>query len=97
MSAKAIGRRLRLIRLAKGYAGQRPLAERLGVSVSRYNNWEIGLVPVPVDYAAKLCAITGVTMDFLYRGVISGLPLALISALEDINSRDGRGLTDESA
>ncbi len=89
MSATEIGRRLRLIRLAKGFDTQPPIAKLLNVSLKRYNNWEKGIAPIPTAFAARLCSLTGVTMDYIYRDNMSGVPLDLASRLEEMTSREG--------
>lgn len=40
-------------------------AEKIGVSVQTLINWEKGRTVPTVDYALKLCAAYGVTMDDL--------------------------------
>lgn len=89
MSAKEIGKRLRLLRLAKGFEKQPPMAQLLGVSNNRYNNWEVGVVAIPITFANILCAKTGATTDYIYRGDVSGLPVRLASALQEISSKEG--------
>jgi transcriptional regulator with XRE-family HTH domain len=82
----AIGSRLRLLRKAKGLKTQLQLAKLIGADISRYNNWETGFRPVPVPFAIKICGFTGATLDYIYRGETSGLPLSLATALAAVEA-----------
>lgn len=82
MSNKAVGRRIEAIREAIGVESQRLMAERLGVDTNRYNNWANGVASIPVPFAIKLCAVSGATLDYVFRGDESGLPLRLITLLQ---------------
>ena len=80
-SPKDVGERMRMVREARGFPHQGAFAKLLGVSQSRYANWEQGAHPVPYDFAIKIHALTGADLDFLYRGDMSGLPPQLIESL----------------
>ena len=79
-SPRDVGERMRLVREAKGFPHQGAFAKLLGVSQSRYANWEQGLHPIPYDFAIKLHALTGANLDFIYRGDMSGLPAQLVES-----------------
>jgi len=81
-SAEAVGRRIRILREAKGWPGQGPFAALLDVSQSRLSNWETQGFMIPPDMAVKLCSLTGATTDYIYRGDLSGLSASLIQAIK---------------
>ncbi|WP_425277805.1 helix-turn-helix domain-containing protein [Roseivivax isoporae] len=69
-----IGARLR--RLRETYAPeltQRAWAEKHGFNPTQYNNWEKGSRRITVDEAERLCDQYDLTLDFVYRGKVSGL------------------------
>lgn len=78
---KSIGKRLRFLRKAKGVDHQTVMAKHVGVSQSRYSNWENGIGVIPVEFAVKFCQLTGATLDFIYTGNQSSLPMYLASML----------------
>lgn len=81
--AKERMERLRAIRLRlHGIASQRQFAARLGVSYSRYNNWEGLGYPIPETEAKKIKEITpGITGDFILWGDIEGLTVEALKKL----------------
>lgn len=68
-----IGRRLQAIRCAESRLSQRDWAEQHGFGASQWNNWEKGIRRITVDEADRLCALYGLTLDFIYRGNLSGI------------------------
>ena len=82
-SPSAIGRRLRFLRETKGFKHQTLMAKLMVVSQSRYSNWENGIGVIPVEFAIKMCGLTGATLDFIYTGNRSSLPMHLLSAFND--------------
>jgi transcriptional regulator with XRE-family HTH domain len=83
-----IGARLRALRLAKGIKTQGLMAKMISSDTNRYNNWETGFHLLPVPFAIKICAITGSTLDYIYRGDKSGLPLGLATSIDDQQSAE---------
>jgi len=81
LSQKSIAKRLRGIREGLGLGNQAVLAARLGATVNQYNNWETGTAKIPVSYATRLCVLTGVTLDYIFRGEVSALPVRLVTLL----------------
>src|SRR5262252_9523744 len=80
-SAAAIGRRLRLIREAKGYT-QPFIAQLCGMSAQAWNNNECGRDRISIAPALALCnAIPGVGLNWIYRGVVTDLPAHLAQAI----------------
>lgn len=80
-SPSAIGERLRFLRKAKGAKHGITMAKMVGVSQSRYSNWENGIGVPPVEFAIKICQLTGATLDYIYLGNTSSLPMHLASGL----------------
>lgn len=73
--------RLRKIRRLLGLGPQKALAFRLGATPTQYTNWETSGA-IRLRFAVCLCNITGVTLDYLYRGKIDCLPQTLVHVLE---------------
>lgn len=69
-----IGRRLTALRNAESNLNQKEWAEKHGFSPTQYNNWEKGTRRITVDEAEKLCNTYGLSLDFIYRGRLSGVP-----------------------
>jgi transcriptional regulator with XRE-family HTH domain len=89
-SPEAVGRRLFAIRKALGIDTQTKLAEMIGANQSQYQNWENGTANMPVPFAIKLHIKTGFNLDYLFRGDESGLPLRLVTLLDESQSRLGQ-------
>ena len=71
-----VARRLTLTREILGLT-EKEFAERAGVILSRYHLWETGKSPISLSSAMALTAAHGLTLDWLYRGKVQGLPLWL--------------------
>jgi transcriptional regulator with XRE-family HTH domain len=71
-----IGLRLRITREAFGLP-QGEFAKRAGIEPNTYNNWETGDRVPDLTYALRLCETYGLTLDWIYRGEIKGLPFQL--------------------
>lgn len=78
---KAISERLKLTREALGL-NQASFARLTGIEPQAINNYETGLRGISVDQAIKICAATGVSLDWIYRGIAAGLPINLATALQ---------------
>ena len=75
INVKPIGERLRYIRVERcQFDNQKKYAEMLGLLPSRYSNWENGLQIIPVEPAIAICKLSGVTLDYLYKGTNPALP-----------------------
>jgi hypothetical protein len=75
-------RRLVSLRTAISGDSQTAFAARIGIEVRRWNNFERGL-PLSKEVGLLLCEkIQGVTLDWLFRGKLDAVPLALREALE---------------
>lgn len=88
-SKSAIGARMVAVRTLRGFPTSRALAERLGISPQRLNNYEIGNTTPPPDILAKLSRLTGATADYILFGRIDGLPYDLAQQLMELDRPNG--------
>jgi transcriptional regulator with XRE-family HTH domain len=83
-------KRLRQLRAAERYETATAFARKLGISVSRYTNFETGK-RLSIDVAQKIVqAVPGCTLDWLYNGEQRGLSLDLhqrLSMVEELEQR----------
>ena len=83
---KIVGQRLKLTRLALGYKEQTQfllaLASVLEVAPGTWNHYEIGRAYPPPEVSLALCARFDLSMDWIFRGVRSGLPPYVREAIE---------------
>jgi transcriptional regulator with XRE-family HTH domain len=75
-SIAAIGDRIRLTREALDLT-QAAFARLIGADPQAINNWEGARTRISIDQALKVCRATGVSLDWIYRGHASGLPVNL--------------------
>lgn len=76
----------RLVRIREylGHETQAAMARALKISHTSWNNFERGY-PVPITVAMKVKqAVPGMTLDWLYEGDPSKLPLDLAAALGEL-------------
>ena len=78
-----IGARLRLLRLALGYEQARPFCQRLEISDQAWNNYESGRRRISLDEVMKVVQKTGVSLDWVYRGLESTLPKHVADKIQD--------------
>lgn len=52
-----------------------------GIAPNTYNQWEKGKQPPALDQAIRLCDVHGLTLDWIYLGDASGLPLRITSRI----------------
>jgi transcriptional regulator with XRE-family HTH domain len=78
---KAIAERLKLTREAVGL-NQAAFARLTGIEPQAINNYENGLRGISVAQATKICIATGVSLDWIFRGIAAGLPINLATALQ---------------
>lgn len=84
MSQKAVGSRLRDLRIALGYT-QEFMADLVGLSSpSGWTNYELGDTMIPPDKAAKVCVLSGCNFNFIYAGEIAGLPYSLLTQIRNM-------------
>lgn len=81
-SLRAIKRRLAALRGALKLS-KSDMAKRVGTSPQAWGNWENlnGAHRVSIDEAFKICGSTGVDLDWIYRGIESGLPADLLDKI----------------
>jgi len=70
--------RLRHTREALG-VNQREFARRVNLKPNRYSQYETGARALTIDAAHRICDEYGVTLDWLYRGDRSRLPIISLS------------------
>lgn len=86
-SGEAIAERLKRTREAMGF-NQAQWCRLTGIEPQAWNNYESGLRRISIDQAIKVCQATGVTTDWIYRGLMSaGLPMGIQTALQNQNNR----------
>lgn len=87
-SKEAIAERLTLTRVALGYEQQATFCAALddGMTPQRWNNYESGRDRLTLNVALLICRRFHVTLDWLYRGDPSGLPLRLVNAIEELRA-----------
>jgi len=72
----SVAERLALTREILGLT-QKDFAVSAGMILSRYNLREAGKIPLPLSGGIQLCDTYGLTLDWLYRGKVQGLPIWL--------------------
>jgi transcriptional regulator with XRE-family HTH domain len=78
--AAHIGSRLRKLRKSLGLT-QTDLAEKLGITQSAWTQYETGTRKISIEVAAVVSRRFGVTLDWIYLGDPSGLPMRLAALL----------------
>jgi len=68
-----VSERLRISREALKLT-QAALCRTTGISTAAWNNAETGDARIGLDNAILLCQATGLTLDWVFRGVRGGLP-----------------------
>jgi len=76
----AAGRRLTAARRALNLT-QAELAEALAISPGAIGNYEQGKRTPDPAVMSRFCLLYSVTMDFIYRGVLAGMPGTLLDAM----------------
>ena len=88
-----IGQRLKLVREALKMS-QTALCRLAGISPQAWNNAETGDNLLTVLNAEKLCRVTGITMDWIYRGQIrSEVPRILLEEIQKRQLESVRSVT----
>lgn len=90
-SIEEIARRITLTRLAFS-ENQATFSRRTGISQQSLSNYEEAVRRISLDQALKLCAGTGVSLDWIYRGVTAYLPREIAENMQKIEGqqRDAR-------
>src|SRR5689334_184996 len=71
-----VAERLRATRLALKLTQAR-LCRLTGISTASWNNAETGDARIGVDNAILLCQATGITLDWVFRGIRKDLPMEI--------------------
>jgi transcriptional regulator with XRE-family HTH domain len=79
-SIEAIGARLKATREAMRMQ-QAAFSRMVGIEPQAWNNYERGAKRIAIDQALKVCRATGVSLDWIYRGMSAQLPVNLATAL----------------
>jgi transcriptional regulator with XRE-family HTH domain len=77
---EAIGKRLKAFREITGLS-QKDFAARAGILDTTYNQYERGVSQPKIEYAYALCDTYALTLDWIYNGDPSGLPLRIANQL----------------
>jgi transcriptional regulator with XRE-family HTH domain len=83
-----VGNRLRLTARELGYVTQDELAAYLGTTRAVVEAWYNGRALPPVRYMKTLCERRGVTLEWIYRGSLIGLPRGMDIRLEALTLGD---------
>lgn len=71
---------------------QSGFANLIGISQPALNNYLKALRRPEIDVAIAIQSKTGVTLDWLYLGIRSGLPARLLEALPDLSDQPKRAV-----
>jgi transcriptional regulator with XRE-family HTH domain len=82
-SPRAIGARIARIREITG-ATQTAFAKGVGASQGTLSAWESGKRPPGLKAGHQLCDVYGVTLDYIFRGDISGLSQSFLRELNKL-------------
>jgi transcriptional regulator with XRE-family HTH domain len=77
-------RRLRTVREACGYTTRRAFAEALGIEEGTCGKYERAESYPHPETLGRIRQLTGATVDYLYFGDESGLPLALYRRIQSL-------------
>lgn len=81
---KDIGERLRLIEKAMQLSGADIARRTQGkITPSRWSEYKQGVRQITVENAIILRDLTGATLDYIYTGDISSLPVRLAEAIQN--------------
>lgn len=73
----AFAERLKLLREVCGYGSQQTFADALGIEKGTLGQYERGRSYPKPDVLGRIRQLTGATIDWLYLGDASGLPMSL--------------------
>ena len=74
---REVGARLEATRLALGFDHQADMCREIKAEPNTWNQWERGVRLIDLGVAIRLCSRFGLTLDWIYRGDMAGLPLSL--------------------
>lgn len=76
-----VAARLRMTREAFGLE-QGEFADQAGITRNAYNQYEQAQRIPRLDIAIKICGTYGVTLDWIFRGELAGLPFNIAKSLQ---------------
>jgi transcriptional regulator with XRE-family HTH domain len=88
-SVTEIAQRLALTRRASGL-GQAAWCRFVGIEPTTWNNYEQGTRRISLEQALKVCTATGVSLDWIYRGLADRLPVHFATELQRLRSEDSK-------
>lgn len=62
-----MAKRLTSARIVAGYATKKAAADKLGITLDRYEKWELGRTPVPAQYVGPVCHLFNVDANYLFN------------------------------
>jgi hypothetical protein len=86
-SKEAIAERLEIARLALGFETQQAFAATMRISPSKWNNYVSGRDRIPLNIALDLCQRHRLSLDWVYRGDPTALPLALARRIDEVSAK----------
>lgn len=93
---REVATRLRSVMQECEIKSNRELGEVCGVTVSAVNNWISGYNLPRVPEMVRLCSQTGITLDWLYRGSLSGMDAKLGMRLARIAGENDQASSKDS-
>ena len=93
VSKEAIAERLEIARIALEYETQQAFAATMGISPSKWNNYVAARDRIPLNVALDLCKRHRLSLDWIYRGDQTALPLALARRIDEVSARIERSPT----
>lgn len=82
-------RRVTLAREAFGWS-QAELARKVGITPQQWGHYEKYRNDLPWGVASRICSVTGVTMDWIYRGHETLLPAMIAAHLQKVRESNRR-------
>lgn len=82
---KSIARRIKLTRRALGLS-QAEICRRTGISTQAWNNYEGARNRPDLDPAFAIVRATGVSLDWIYRGLEAHLPSSVLDGIRRIEN-----------
>jgi transcriptional regulator with XRE-family HTH domain len=70
---------------------QAALCRLTGISAQAWNNVETGDARIGLDNAIQLCEATGLTLDWVFRGIRHNLPYEIRLAIEQQEAAEAKG------
>ncbi|WP_162815786.1 helix-turn-helix domain-containing protein [Microvirga aerophila] len=78
---------MKALREALGHTKASTFCRLVEISDQAWNHYEHGRRRIGIDEAAKVIAKTGVSLDWIYRGVEHTLPLHIAEKLQQVRAR----------